>query len=280
MGSVHLLIAHFAQNQTVGSESDPDGPRARNPPPPSPPVVKQTPDPAPCPYCHPPPCAVLHSRKWQPRFGYPVSQFLHRLSRTCEWNQLCVLLIDSLPVDVGCLPEAHIGSADNQSWSVFRRDASPRKINWCPYKPLDIDRFHQYLLQSLNSRHVTNFGPGQKLLGDRFRSYLGNPDTHEVITAANGTAALHALVAGIGIARGMPLRTVTQAVTFAPAIQGPLKGSLVVDYDQALKGPCLDELGQHKDEFDAVLLTNCFGNVANMDVYVEWCRREQKVCPA
>ena len=29
-----------------------------------------------------------------------------------------------------------------------------RKINWCPFKPLDITRFHQYILPSINSRSV------------------------------------------------------------------------------------------------------------------------------
>uniref|UniRef100_A0A7S1N706 PglD N-terminal domain-containing protein n=1 Tax=Eutreptiella gymnastica TaxID=73025 RepID=A0A7S1N706_9EUGL len=152
-----------------------------------------------------------------------------------------------------------------------------RKINWCPFKPLDMTRFHQYILPSINCRHVTNGGPCQKLLADRFKRLIGCTEEHTVLTAANGTAALHALVAGLSIARGKPLKVVTQAITFAPGIQGPLLGSLVVEYDQVLKGPCLQELGVHQDDFDAVLLTNCFGNIAKINLYQDWCNTHSKL---
>jgi dTDP-4-amino-4,6-dideoxygalactose transaminase len=102
--------------------------------------------------------------------------------------------------------------------------------------------------------HVTNDGPLQGVLEAKIQGLLRTKNC--VLLCCNGTAALHALVAGLSLQKGKDLRWVTQAFTFPSAIQGLLFNSLIVDNDANFFGPSIQELNAKKDSFDGVIVTN------------------------
>ncbi len=147
-------------------------------------------------------------------------------------------------------------------------------IRWCPQKNFVVEEFNQYLKPSLDAGHLTNDGPLQIVLQSKARKFFGC--SNEVLLAANGTAALHALVAGISLETGRPLKWATQAFTFPSSIQGPLQDSIVVDNDPIYLGPSIAGLEANKNHFDGVIVTNCFGFQTCIEVYEKWCKDNNK----
>ena len=149
------------------------------------------------------------------------------------------------------------------------------KIKWCFKKAFSISRFHQYIRKSVEMGHLTNDGPLQKIAQERLRFLIQTK--YHVLLCANGTAALHALVSGHALKRGKQLRWVTQAFTFPSSIQGPLADSLVCDIDLEMRGPSLEYLNSHQEEFDGIIVTNVFGFQADILGYEQWCKVNGKL---
>ena len=149
------------------------------------------------------------------------------------------------------------------------------RIHWCPTKPFSTDKFTSYLQTSLEARQLTNGGPLQAVLAARVQTLTGCQN--RVIPAASGTAALHALCAGWSLKLGRKLSWATQAFTFPPATQGPLSGSLVVDNDESLGGPCIASLSKIADSIDGVVVTNIFGLQTDVLAYESWCTDHGKL---
>lgn len=150
-------------------------------------------------------------------------------------------------------------------------------IRWCPRKPWDTETFASALRVSIERNHFTNSGPTQERLADEARVRIAVPESHSVHCAANGTAALHALISAYAMMRHHPIRVCTQAFTFPSSCDGPLCESLVVDVDDEHHGPNIAELERRKDEYDAVCVTNCMGFVVHMDAYVSVCKKLGKL---
>ena len=148
------------------------------------------------------------------------------------------------------------------------------RIRWCFRKPFSSQRILDYLTPSLEKGHITNDGPLQPVVTAKVKAFVGS--SREVLMACNGTGALHALVAGISLRSGKPLRWVTQAFTFPSSIQGPLSNALVADLDPTMKGPSLDFLEMNLDKFDGVIVTNIFGHQADIVGYEQWCKEKNK----
>ncbi len=160
--------------------------------------------------------------------------------------------------------------------SVATQALEEDRVRWCFKKPFSSDRFLHYLGPSVRAGHVTNDGPLQGVLQAKIQGLVRTK--LQVLLCANGTAALHALVAGLALQKGKEaLRWVTQAFTFPSSIQGPLQNALVVDNDAQLYGPSLKELEQKKDSFDGVIVTNVFGFQTQVVEYEKWCRENGKL---
>jgi dTDP-4-amino-4,6-dideoxygalactose transaminase len=155
------------------------------------------------------------------------------------------------------------------------------KLNWVPTKLFEVRTFMDYLVPSIEACHLTNQGPLQNVLGSQFLSmaHLISIDddkmNYAAIPCANGTAALHALVSLWNSIKGCKLRWVTQAFTFAPAHQGPLSESLIVDNCAIHGGPDLTLIDL--DAYDGILVTNCMGRVTDVEYYEEFARTHNKV---
>jgi dTDP-4-amino-4,6-dideoxygalactose transaminase len=167
---------------------------------------------------------------------------------------------------------------DSRFWGAvptsIMQPVETRSIPWCYKKPFSCERFLQYLQPSLLKGHVTNDGPLQKVLTTKIKSFVGS--NREVLMACNGTSALHALVAGIGLRAKKQTRWVTQAFTFPSSMQGPLANALVADMDPNLNGPCLAFLEASKESFDGVIITNLFGLQVDILAYEDWCKKNDK----
>jgi dTDP-4-amino-4,6-dideoxygalactose transaminase/acetyltransferase-like isoleucine patch superfamily enzyme len=154
------------------------------------------------------------------------------------------------------------------------QSASNGRLRWCYKKPFSSENFLKYLAPSLAAGHMTNNGPLQVVIEGKLKHMVRS--NREVLMACNGTAALHALVAGIYMFSGHASRWVTQAFTFPSSIQGPLSESIVSDIDPVYHGPCMRFLEEHQSEFDGVIVTNVFGHLVDVLHYESWCQDHGK----
>ena len=116
-------------------------------------------------------------------------------------------------------------------------------VRWCIKKNFSTERFIRYLKPSIEKGHLTNDGPLQAILTARVQKFVQTK--RDVLMAASGTAALHALIAGISLKHdSVKFRWVTQAFTFPSSIQGPLCNALIADLDPVLLGPSMEFLEQ------------------------------------
>jgi dTDP-4-amino-4,6-dideoxygalactose transaminase len=168
-----------------------------------------------------------------------------------------------------------VPSATKEEGDVVEKGTLDEKdsLPWCFKKKFSIDRFHQYLHPSLVKGHLTNDGPLQKVASAKVQHLCGsNTTTRKVLLTASGTAALHTLASAWEMRRGKCLRWVTQSFTFPSAIQGPMSNSIVVDVDGEHGGPSLKELEGLEEEFDGLVVTNCFGQPNDVLTYERWCK--------
>jgi len=149
-------------------------------------------------------------------------------------------------------------------------------VRWCPHKPLDHEFVQHQLQKSQEQNRFTNGGPLQAELARLIHSKLGLSREVVVACTASGTSALHCLVGAYAIKAQRKLRCVTQTFTFPCSVQGNLMDSLSVDLCPVHWGPCVC-CRDIKEEFDAVIVTNCFGTTADLPTYVDWCREHNKL---
>ncbi|CAJ1956954.1 unnamed protein product [Cylindrotheca closterium] len=150
-----------------------------------------------------------------------------------------------------------------------------KKVAWCNRKKFSLERYYKFLQPSLETGHLTNDGPLQRVLKEKVANLVRSSRT--VNLTSNGTSALHALVAGHELRRGRHLKWVTQAFTFPSSIQGPLADALVCDIDAKYRGPCMKFLQHHAEEYDGVIVTNVFGLQAEILVYEQFCIASNKL---
>jgi dTDP-4-amino-4,6-dideoxygalactose transaminase len=148
-------------------------------------------------------------------------------------------------------------------------------IRWLADKPAHLDRefVAELLGRSFAVNQLANGGPCVEYLEEDLRAKLEVADERAVIATASGTAALHALVAGLCAERGRPLRFAVPAFTFPSSVQGILANSVVVDIDE--QGGL--DLDQVPDDVDGVIVTNCFGHIVDIDRYEAWRARTGKL---
>ena len=145
-------------------------------------------------------------------------------------------------------------------------------LNWIPNKNINIDLVNSLLVKSQEINQFTNNGPNVKLLEEYIREKFKVDDTKSVIAVTNGAVALHALSAGIQYTENIPIQWATQAFTFPPSAQSNLSTCKIIDIDLD-GGINLDELD---DTINGIIVTNIFGNVVDIDKYVQWAEINNK----
>jgi len=146
-------------------------------------------------------------------------------------------------------------------------------INWVPNKTIDNKLINKFISLSLNINQFTNYGPLVKILENKIKNILKITDDKSIIITNSGTSALHALGSGIELYHKKNFKWATQSFTFPPSAQGPFKNVLIVDIDN---GGSLD-INCIADDIEAIIVTNIFGNVSDLDKYVDFCNRTNKI---
>jgi len=147
------------------------------------------------------------------------------------------------------------------------------QINWVPNKSIDYSFIKERLNESQQKNHFTNYGPNVILLEKTVKEVLTIEENKEVICVANGTLALAAIVAGFEIKNNRPMLFASQSFTFPASVQGYLKNTIICDIDEG-GGIDLDSL---PIECDGIFVTNVFGNLTDLDLYVNWGSKHNKL---
>lgn len=145
-------------------------------------------------------------------------------------------------------------------------------INWIPNKNINIELVNSLLIKSLETNQFTNNGPNVKLLEEYIRDKFVVDDSKSVIVVTNGAVALHALSSGIQYTEDINIQWATQSFTFPPSAQSNLSACKIIDIDLD-GGISLNELD---DSINGIIVTNIFGNVVDIDKYVQWSINNNK----
>jgi dTDP-4-amino-4,6-dideoxygalactose transaminase len=144
-------------------------------------------------------------------------------------------------------------------------------VTWVPKKHINYESIQRLLKDSEESNQFTNGGPTVKKLESAVKTVLEIDESKSVICVSNGTHALYALVAAFELYESKDLKFTTQSFTFPASAQGYLNQVDIVDID---KHGGLD-LNLVKDT-DGIIVTNVFGNVVDIDKYVNWANQNHK----
>ncbi len=147
------------------------------------------------------------------------------------------------------------------------------RINWLAHKTIDHKLVSKLLAETEENNQFTNNGPLKIKLEKTLRELLDISTNKAIIAVNNGTSALHALASGINLFHNRKLKYATQAFTFPASVQGSLNDSLICDID---RGIGLDLL-QVPSDIDGIFVTNIFGNLVDLDRYVEWASEHNKI---
>jgi len=147
------------------------------------------------------------------------------------------------------------------------------KVPWVNYKSCDFEHIQELLKPSLQINQLTNYGPIVRQLELWFTQKLSLDQEKVVIAVNNAALGLDALVGGINWTENRRIRYATQAFTFPCAAQGELQDSQIIDIDEEY-GP---DLSQVSNDVDGLIVTNLFGNVTDIEKYVNWAKEKGKI---
>ena len=145
-------------------------------------------------------------------------------------------------------------------------------LNWVPEKSINNKKIDELLQLSLKSKQFTNYGPNIQLLEKFIKEKFEIEDNKSVIVTTNASLGLQILAQGINFYEKKNLQWSTQSFTFPPSNQGTLKNSLILDIDYE-GGLNLDEVDEN---INGLIVTNIFGNIVNIDKYVNYCKSNNK----
>ena len=145
-------------------------------------------------------------------------------------------------------------------------------LNWIQKKCINTELVNELLVKSLEINQFTNNGPNVKLLESFIREKFLIDDSKAVIAVTNGAVALHALSSGIQYSENIQIQWATQAFTFPPSAQSNLSSCKIIDIDLD-GGINLDDLDS---TINGIIVTNIFGNIVDIDKYVNWSKNNNK----
>ena len=149
-------------------------------------------------------------------------------------------------------------------------------VSWVNKKLVDMDSILSSINECIETKHMTNNGKNVKELQSDIKGMFNLTENKEVLMTCNGAAGLQALVGGFNIHYNKKLRWAVQAFTFPCSNQGLLIDSIIMDIDHNM-GPNIDMLEKKKDDYDGVIVTNCFGCSTNISIYEKFCKENYKL---
>lgn len=142
-------------------------------------------------------------------------------------------------------------------------------IRFCSPVLPDMDRVAYYLKESFEQKHLSNFGPANKLLCQKLTEFLELDSDREIILTSSGHTALMAAYAALGIrtliAPGYTFKSTENAAT--------LQGMAVLHTDVNADTGCLDHLPTNgKVGGDGVVAVCALSTIPNFDSLTKQCK--------
>ena len=150
------------------------------------------------------------------------------------------------------------------------------KITWVNKKNINLQSVNNKILECIQSKHFTNNGINVLRLQKELKNIFKIDDMKEVLLVCNGAMGINTLISGMNLYFNKELRWIVQSFTFPCSHQGPLINSIIVDIDMNM-GPSIEILESKVNEYDGVLITNCFGTSVNIELYEEFCKKHNKI---
>jgi len=149
-------------------------------------------------------------------------------------------------------------------------------INWVGKKKVDMDIINNKIIDCINTKHFTNNGKNVLELQKDLKNIFYIDENKEILLTCNGAMGINAIIGGFNIYFEKKLRWAVQSFTFPTSIQGNLNGSLIFDIDENM-GPDIKLLELYKNEYDGLVITNCFGTSVNIELYEKFCHDNNKI---
>ena len=149
-------------------------------------------------------------------------------------------------------------------------------ISWVPNKNVDMEDINKQIASCIKGKHLTNNGKNVLDLQKKIKGLFKIDEDKEVLLTCNGAMGINALIGGLNIFYKKKIRWAVQAFTFPCSTQGLLNDSIIFDLDDNM-GPDINELNNRKDEYDGILITNCFGASVNISQYEAFCEKNGKL---
>jgi len=149
-------------------------------------------------------------------------------------------------------------------------------IKWVNKKYINNEVIQDKINNCLETRHFTNYGKNVLELQNKIKKIFNIDENKEIILVNNGASGLQSLVGGINTFFNKKLKYACQAFTFPCSKQGLLLDTLIIDIDENM-GPDIKELTRLKDDYDGIIVTNCFGCSTNIKLYEDFCKQYNKI---
>ena len=151
---------------------------------------------------------------------------------------------------------------------------SKSTINYLPQKKASQDDVSRYLDISSSLNWYTNNGPVKKILESQLADLLKLDADKSVICTNSGTSALHTIM--LYCKNKLGANTwVTPSFTFPSVVMATGMDVTVMDIDPLTKTLPLNE--SLLNPFDGIILTNLFGSFVDINNWVSFCKKMDKV---
>jgi dTDP-4-amino-4,6-dideoxygalactose transaminase len=149
-------------------------------------------------------------------------------------------------------------------------------ISWVPNKNININEINQKIDECLKKKHLTNNGNNVINLQKELKTLFHIDEDKEILLTCNGAMGINTLIGGLNIYFEKKLRWAVQSFTFPCSKQGLLIDSIILDIDENM-GINIHELENRINDYDGILITNCFGTTCNINLYENFCKNNNKL---
>jgi dTDP-4-amino-4,6-dideoxygalactose transaminase len=147
---------------------------------------------------------------------------------------------------------------------------------WVAQKIIDLTNINEKINDCFITNHFTNNGKNVSYLQNKIKQIFKIDERKEILLVCNGAMGLNTLVGAYNMLHNRKLRWAVQSFTFPCSVQGNLENSLVLDIDDNM-GPSITKLLENIDDYDGIVVTNCFGTTTNIHCYEEFCKKYNKI---
>lgn len=150
------------------------------------------------------------------------------------------------------------------------------RISWVNKKIVDLNKINIKINNCIDTKHFTNNGINVIKLQEKIKDIFNIDNEKSALLVCNGAMGINALIGGLNIHYNKKLKWAVQSFTFPCSCQGLLIDSIILDVDENM-GPDINKLEELKNEYDGILVTNCFGCTTNIELYEKFCKENNKL---